>query len=97
MLMSDRAQYLARTLISRVATLERLNGDDGKGGPTREQRIALVEKVLAVDVGVTDWKTVSLVESALPHNLDRSRGADREIAAFADFLRAQLAREIAAM
>lgn len=94
--MTDRAHYIARTLISRLAALERAQHDEGRDTLSRQQRIELIEKVLAVDVGVTDWKTVSLVESALPHNISR-RATDRETAEFAAFLRAQLARELTTM
>lgn len=61
--------------------------------PDRAPRIALVEKILAVELGVTDGATVAAVESAMPRAIGRERVPDRDLAAFADFLRQRLARQ----
>lgn len=92
--MADRADYLARTLISRLATLQAGYTEDGRGEPDRRQRIEVIEKVLAVELGVTDAATMSVIEAAVP-NLRVARAAGRETAVFAEFLRQRLARQLA--
>jgi hypothetical protein len=88
--MADRAQYLARTLIVRLANLQAIFAEDGRGEPDRRQRIETIEKVLAVELGVTDGTTLSLVEAAVPHLQVGKRAQDREVAALAEFLRERL-------
>ena len=93
--MADRAHYLARTLIARLANLEASAAEDGRGGPNRRQRIETIEKVLAVELGITDGTTSALIEAAVPNVAPLKYGHEREVAAFADFLRQRLARELA--
>ena len=91
--MADRAQYLARTLLNRLA-----QADDVGPEPLhveRERRVAMIEKVLAVELGVTDGATISLVETALPLVRPRHGFTDREVATLADFLRERLSRALA--
>jgi hypothetical protein len=88
--MADRAQYLARTLIARLANLQAIFAEDGRGEPDRRQRIEAIEKVLAVELGVTDGATLSVVEAAVPHLQAGQRAHEREIAGLAEFLRGRL-------
>lgn len=88
--MADRADYLARTLLSRLAGLAAQFAEDGRGEPDRHQRLATLEKVLAVELGVTDSATLSVIEAAAPRLDAAQRGSDRELAAFAEFLRQRL-------
>jgi hypothetical protein len=94
--MADRAQYLARTLIARLANLQSSFAEDGRGEPDRRQRIATIEKVLAVELGITDGMTMALVEAAVPHVGAAKPVPDRDVAAFAEFLRQRLARHFEA-
>lgn len=93
--MADRAEYLARTLVDRIANLEDRFAEDGRGEPDRRQRIETIEKVLAVELGVTDSSTLALVESALPDAKTAGRGLEREFAGFAELLRQRLAAQLA--
>ena len=86
--MADRAHYLARTLITRLANLRNAFAEDGRGEPDRLRRIEAVEKVLAVELGITDGATLALIEAAVPSL--QNAPTEREIAAFADFLRRHL-------
>lgn len=88
--MADRAQYIARTLITRLANLQAVFVEDGRGALDRRQRIEAIEKVLAVELGVTDGATLSVVEAAVPHLPAGQRAHDREITALAEFLRGRL-------
>lgn len=92
--MADRAQYIARTLIDRLSRLHANLSEEGRVAD-RRQRIAAIEKVLAVELGVTDGATMSLIEAAAPTVKAGARPPDRELASFADFLRTRLARELA--
>lgn len=87
--MVDRAHYLARTLVARLANLAANEAEDGRGEPDRARRIATIEKVLAVELGLTDGATMSVVESAAPSGGKRRVTSD-EIEAFAEFLRRNL-------
>jgi hypothetical protein len=92
--MADRARYLARHLIARMANLEAAARAEGTASIDRRQRRTLVEKVLAVELGLTDSTIVALVESAVPHVAPDDRGLDREVAALADFLRRHLGAQL---
>jgi hypothetical protein len=48
-----------------------------------------IEKVLAIELGITDVTTVGMVESAAP-NCEVAPAPERERAAFAAFLRTRL-------
>lgn len=93
--MADRADYLARTLTTRLAHLHQRFAEDHRGEPDRRQRIEVIEKVLATELGVTNSATLALIESAAPSVRTEIHGAPRELAAFADFLRQRLAAELA--
>lgn len=93
--MADRAHFLARTLVSRMANLEEvLREDINSRAEVAARRTQLVEKVLAVEVGVTDGSLVALVESALPRKIGAEPVPDREIVRFADFLRKRLGAQL---
>ena len=93
--MADRAHYLARTLVSRMASLEEVLREDAKAhGEVAARLTQLVEKILAVEVGVTDSTLVAVVESALPRRIGRQPVPDREIARFAAFLRERLGAQL---
>lgn len=93
--MADRADQLARTLVARLTNLQTALAEEGRASPDRTQRIATVEKVLAVEFGVTDGPTLAAVEAAAPEMKTLRRVTDREMAEFADFLRRRLSRELA--
>ena len=88
--MADRAQYIARTLIARLANLQASFLEDGRGEPDRRHRIEAIEKVLAVELGITNGTTSALLEAAAPMVKAANQIREQEIAAFAEFLRRQL-------
>jgi hypothetical protein len=92
--MADRAQYLARTLIARIANLHSSFTEDGGAAPDRRQRIAAIEKVLAIELGVTDGTTMALIEATVPTVKNAKQVSDRDVAAFAEFLRQRLGRQL---
>lgn len=92
--MADRADYLARTLIARLTNLQASFAEDGRGEPDRRQRIEAIEKVLAVELGVTDSATMSLIEAAVPNLNGVKQARDGEVAAFAEFLRRRLGAQL---
>ena len=65
--MADRAQYIARTLIARLANLQASFLEDGLGEPERRHRIEVIEKVLAVELGITNGASSALLEAAAPN------------------------------
>jgi hypothetical protein len=78
--MPTRSRYLAKVLIERA----RLQAEaDGRGFPADAELGRLVEKVLAVEEGVTDPAKVRTVAEALPRTI---RPTDRELAELAAFL-----------
>ncbi len=88
--MSDRADYLSRTLIARLANLHASLAEDGRAAPDRRQRLATIEKLFAVELGLTDGTILSTIESAAPHFVGGARPPEREQIAFAAFLRERL-------
>lgn len=92
--MADRAQYLARTLIARLANLQANFAEDGRGEPDRRQRIATIEKVLAIELGITDGTTMAAVEAAVPSLNATKQNPDREVAEFAAFLRRRVGAQL---
>lgn len=93
--MSDRADYLARTLIARLASLRASFAEDGRGEPERQRRLETIEKVLAVELGITDGAMLSLVEAAIPLPRGPRAAADRDVSEFAAFLRQRLHAQLA--
>lgn len=89
---SDRATYLARTLIARmrnlaVVDLDSSSAEKPRPGSRREEQVA---KVLAVEAGIVDGATVQWVASAIPTIDLRRESTEREVSELADFLRRQL-------
>ena len=93
--MADRADYLARTLIARLAHLQASLAEEKRGEPDRRQRTEAIEKVLAVELGITDGATLGLIEAAVPGGRTLKEAWDREVAMLADFLRQRLRAELA--
>jgi primosomal protein N'' len=89
--MSDRADFLARTLIARLTALQVSLAEEGRRELDRTQRLATIEKILAVELGVTDGAVQSAVEAAAPSLQAVRQAPERETAALADFLRQRLA------
>ncbi len=92
--MADRAQYLARTLVARIRRLQAGFAEDNRGEPDRRQRIEAIEKVLAVELGITDGATLALVEAAIPALRGAEPVPERELAGFGEFLRQRLGRHL---
>ena len=93
--MVDRAHYLARTLLARLMNLRSSFAEDGRGEPDRAQRLAAIEKVLAVELGVTDAATLGAIEAALPELKLLPAAREREVAALAELLRRRLGAQLA--
>ena len=95
--MPDRADYLARTLLTRMRSLEEVLAEDadGRGGanPT-QRRVELVEKVLAVEAGVLDGTMHRTFLAAMPTVTPGKSISDRELKEFSAFLRERLPAEI---
>ena len=85
--MPDRADYLARQLLSRAAAFEADASSDAALLAARER---LVTKVLASEAGIVDGPTVRLVAAALPDVATRRHGTDLAARDFAAFLRERL-------
>jgi hypothetical protein len=93
--MPDRADYLARTLINRMRSLEAvLTEDNTVAGTSATRRLALVEKVLAVEAGVLDGTLHRTVLAALPTVVPGKPVSDREVREFSAFLRDRLPAEL---
>jgi hypothetical protein len=90
--MPDRADYLAKTLLARMRSLDAVlrDGSDTPEAEELRRRIELVEKVLAIDAGIVDGPTNRVVLSAMPTLDPRRATTDKEQAEFAAFLRGQL-------
>lgn len=78
--MPTRSQYLAKVLIERTRHQAEASG---RAFPADAELGQLVEKVLAVEEGVTDSAKVRTVAEALPRTV---RPTDRELAELAGFL-----------
>jgi hypothetical protein len=90
--MADRADYLARTLLSRMRSLEGVLLDDAAPDESEsaQRRAELVEKILAVEAGVVDGPTVQMVLAAMPAIDIEQPIVDRDRDDFAAFLRRQV-------
>jgi len=90
--MTQRAQALARILISRLREFERANREAGVRDEAKfnEQRNRLVEKVLFTEVGLTDFSKARLVAVAVPRRTEDKETADRDLRELAEFLDAHL-------
>jgi hypothetical protein len=87
--MPDRADYLARTLISRLSSLEETL-EELPETERSARRLELVGKVLAIEAGIVNSMTDRLVSGALPTIHPGERVRDRDQAALADFLRTRI-------
>ena len=85
----DRADYLARILITRMHSLEKVLAEDAGQGAAR-RRLELVEKILAVEAGVLDGSLHRTVLAALPVAAEGLTVPDREAREFSAFLRERL-------
>ncbi|MEJ1973304.1 MAG: hypothetical protein WDM96_12825 [Lacunisphaera sp.] len=94
--MPDRADYLARTLINRMRSLEEALADRASASDTddAQRRVELVEKVLAVEAGVLDGATHRLLLSAMPTLSRREAVSAREFAEFAAFVRQHVPQDL---
>lgn len=90
--MPDRADYLAKTFVNRLRSLEAILREDFGANDSRlaARREETVAKILAVDAGVTDGSTVRAVLSAVPHVSASGEVSPRELTEFAAFLRGRL-------
>lgn len=88
--MPDRADYLARTLINRMRSLEAVLAEDGVASAAARRRLELVEKILAVEAGVLDGTLHRTLLSAMPAVTPGRAVSDREVREFSAFLRARL-------
>jgi len=87
--MPDRADYLARTLINRMRSLEGVLAED-RGASDARRRIELVEKVLVVEAGVLDGGLHRSTLAAMPVVTPGKAISERELGEFSAFLRERL-------
>jgi hypothetical protein len=87
--MPDRADYLARTLVTRMRSLDAVLAEDN-AGPDSRRRIELVEKILAVEAGVLDGALHRTTLAAMPATTPGRSVTDRELREFSAFLRERL-------
>ena len=94
--MPDRADYLARTLINRMRSLEEALADRADADHTGDarRRVELVEKVLAVEAGVLDGTIHRTFLAAMPTVAPGKAVSDRELKEFSAFLRERLPADI---
>jgi hypothetical protein len=85
----DRADYLARTLVTRMRSLDAVLAEDD-GAPDSRRRIELVEKILAVEAGVLDGALHRTTLAAMPATTPGRAVTDRELREFSAFLRERL-------
>ncbi|WP_438481297.1 hypothetical protein [Oleiharenicola lentus] len=90
--MPDRSDYLAKTIVARLRSLEAILREDLPPNDPQfvKRRTDAVAKILAVDAGVTDGITVQTVISAVPNISLSTDPSTRDMAEFADFLRKKL-------
>lgn len=93
--MPDRADYLARTLLTRSKELTALLEPKLPAGSIEasRQKEQMVLKVLAVETGVTDGVTVTRVAAALPNPRSQNEVSGRDLNEYAEFLRRTLPLE----
>ena len=94
--MPDRADYLARTLLTRMRSLEEVlaEGADATAVNPTQRRVELVEKVMAVEAGVLDGTMHRTFLAAMPTVTPGKSISDRELKEFSAFLRERLPAEI---
>lgn len=87
----ERASYLARHLLTRAQSLDATLRDDEITATERHQRqTELVAKILAIDAGITDNRTVQLIAGFLPNFSQGDRVSERDLQALAELLRPRL-------
>lgn len=91
--MTDRATYLSRRLLSRLADIE--SADLSPHDLPRDASVAnfqrdAIAKILAVEEGITDGATIALVAAAVPFMAPDRMPSSRDIESFALFLRERL-------
>jgi hypothetical protein len=91
----DRADYLARTLINRMRSLEEVLADHAGVEATddTQRRVELVEKVMAVEAGVLDGTLHRTLLAAMPATAPGKSVSDRDLREFSAFLRERLPAE----
>jgi len=90
--MPDRADYLARTLLTRMRSLEEVLADraDESSAGDAQRRVELVEKVMAVEAGVLDGTMHRTFLAAMPTVTPGKTISDRDLKEFSAFLRERL-------
>jgi hypothetical protein len=90
--MPDRADYLANTLLARMAKPEEALLDDAapNGNEDAMRRAELGEKILATEAGEVDGPTTQLVLAAMPVSIRKEPVPERERAEFSALLRKQV-------
>lgn len=90
--MPDRADYLAKTLVTRMRGLEMALMDDAAPleAEDAKRRSELVEKVLAIEAGTVDHVTTQLVLAAMPAVYPDEDTPQRQLDELAGFLRQHL-------
>jgi hypothetical protein len=91
--MSTRANYLARTLLTRTRAVAASLAEDGAPAAAGHERLRdVVAKVLVVEEGITEETKVRLVLEALPTVRAGRAASDRELQELAAVLEARLWR-----
>lgn len=90
--MPDRADYLARTLIARMRSLEDVLADQSKPDSASDarRRVELVEEVMAIEAGVVDGSTHRLLLAAMPATARGTPVGDRDLRDFTAVVRRHL-------
>lgn len=92
--MPDRADYLARTLLTRMRSLEEVLAEDEDNDASHaRRRVELVEKVLSVEAGVLDGTLHRTFLAAMPTLIPGKPVSDRELRDYSAFLRERLPTE----
>lgn len=91
--MPDRADFIARTLLTRLADRVRDEPPVSISAPDIpfDLKEALVTKVLAVELGVTDSATLQAIAQALPRLTASRPATDRDANELAAYVRKRLA------
>lgn len=94
--MPSRFDYLARTLLTRMRSLEDALADRADGSSDEDgRRLELVEKVLATEAGVLDGSLHRTILAAMPTTKRGEAVRDRDLREFTAFLAKHLPAELA--
>ena len=88
--MTDRAVYLSRRLLGRLADVESAADSLPNDADVANLRREAIAKILAVEAGITDGITIGLVAAAVPFMTSKRPPSRRDIESFAAFLRERL-------